>query len=164
MELTNENYHSDNKYLSNSKINDYITCPHYFKRKHIDKDLEITGTASLKIGSAVDTVLTKGVAEFNKQYQIKVLKRDNPELFEEQKENINNVEFVSQSEIDKVLEIVKAVKRTDAYKGIENHDKQVVLKHNCEGMGIWAGLKGMLDFLKIDGDKAVITDLKTKNR
>ena len=161
MKLTTENYFTpENKYLSNSKISAFLKDKYYFKQLHIEHIIEFKQTPSIKLGKMIDISLTEGITAFNKTYQVKVLKKDDPELFEYQKIHAEELNFITSSEMDKVLAIVNSVARQDAYKALKNYDKQVILQTDKK-MGIWEGYAGVLDFLFIEGNTAIIVDLKT---
>ena len=85
MKLTHNNYFTtENNYLSNSKIRDFLKDPDYFYKRHVTGEITFEPTPSMKIGSAVDLYLTGSPAAFRKAYQEKVLKKDNPELWKAQ--------------------------------------------------------------------------------
>jgi len=161
MKLTTENYFTpENKYLSNSKISAFIKDKYYFKQLHIDHKIEFKQTPSIKLGKMIDVALTEGITPFNIIYQVKVLKKDDPGLYEYQKTHAEELDFITPAEMDKVLAIVNSVARQDAYKELKDYEKQVILQTEKK-MGIWEGYAGVLDFLLIDGTTAIIVDLKT---
>lgn len=161
MKLTLKTYYTArNNYLTSSKIKDYLKDPYYFYQKHITHEIvETLDTPSVRIGSAADCYLTRGASVFNKTYSEKVTKKENPDLYEYQKLVPDNI--LTASEMERALAIIDNVKRTTLYKDIKkNFKKQVILQHD-EPLGCFAGTAGALDFLKVDGNKAIIIDLKT---
>ena len=163
MKLTQDNYFGkENKYLTNSKIGDFLRDKAYFKKKHIDCSLEFQATPSMIFGKQLDTLLTEGMTAFNQKYQVKVLKRDDPERFEYQKENAEELEFITLPQLNHVCAASNSISVQDCYKDLKDHQRQVILQVEVEDKeSIWLGYAGMLDFLKIVGNKAIITDLKT---
>ncbi len=162
MKLTLKTYYTArNNYLTSSKIKDYLKDPYYFYQKHITHDIvETLDTPSVRIGSAVDCYLTRGASVFNKSYMRKVMKKENPDMYAWQSEQ-GTMTLLTTDEWERALAIIDNVKRTTLYKDIKkNFKKQVILQHE-EELGCFAGTAGMVDFLKIDGDKAIIIDLKT---
>lgn len=161
MKLTLKTYYTQkNNYLTSSKIKDYLKDPYYFYQKHITHEIvETLDTPSVRIGSAADCYLTRGASVFNKSFEQKVLKKDNPDLFENQK--FSNKTLLTSDEWERTLAIIDKVKNISLYKDIKkNFKSQVILQHDMP-IGPLGGLAGMLDYLRIDGDKAIIIDLKT---
>ena len=153
IKLTHKNYFTkQNKYLSNSKIGDYLRDPYFFYRKHIVHKVDYMVTDPMIIGSAVDCILTESLYLFKKRYMT-VSRRTKDETYEYQ---------LTESMYNTVMNIAEAVKRTTAYKDLKKakYKRQVLLKHDMP-LGSFKGMCGMLDFLKIDGDAAHIVDLKT---
>ena len=161
MRLTKKNYYTtENKYLSNSKIKDFLKDPEYFYKRHVTGEIEFEQTPSMRIGSAVDLYLTGSPAQFSKAYQKKVLKKDEPELFELQKTADPN-SLLSESEWDKVHDIVNRVKKLSVYKDIKKNFKaQKIFKTDID-LGLFDGICGIPDWYSIVEDKAIIVDLKT---
>jgi hypothetical protein len=162
MKLTLKTYYtSKNNYLTSSKIKDYLKDPYYFYQKHITHEIvETLDTPSVRIGSAVDCYLTRGASIFNKSYMRKVMKKENPDMYAWQSEQ-STITLLTTDEWERALAIIDNVKRTTLYKDIKkNFKKQVILQHDMP-LGPFTGIAGALDFYKIDGDKAIIIDLKT---
>ncbi|MCP5375218.1 MAG: PD-(D/E)XK nuclease-like domain-containing protein [Rickettsiaceae bacterium] len=159
--LTLKNYYTPkNNYLTSSKLKDYIKDPYYFYQKHITHEItETLDTPSVKIGSAVDCYLTRSASIFNKTYQRKVTKKENPDLYEYQQIAPENL--LTPAEYERTLGIIDAVKRTTLYKDIKkNFKKQVILQHEMP-LGPFQGLAGALDFYKVEGGLGIVIDLKT---
>jgi hypothetical protein len=161
MRLTKKNYHTrDNQYLSNSKVKEFLRDPYYFYQRFVTGDLVFEPTPSMRVGSAVDTYLTGSRAQFNKQYQEKVLKKDNPELFDVQK-FLDPAGLLSPAEFTKVMDIVERVKKLTVYKDIKKEYKaQRILKLDKK-LGMFDGICGIPDWYRVVEDKAIIIDLKT---
>ena len=156
MKLNHDNYYTTkNKYLSNSKINDYNRDPYYFYERHIEGSIEFKSTPSMLIGSAVDTILTNSWEEFEEQYRVTSSKETVPV----------GVTRLTQAQYDTVQKIALAVERTDAYRALKKHDIQKILQVDFPDMGIWKGICGVPDWLKIDKKKGTceIVDLKTSS-
>ena len=161
MKLTSKNYYTTkNNYLTSSKLKDYLKDPYYFYQKHITHEItEILDTPSVRIGQAADCYLTRGASVFNNTFQQKVTKKENPDLFEYQKTVPDNL--LTQAEYERAIGIIDAVKSTTLYKDIKKNFKaQQILQHDMP-LGLLKGIAGMLDWLRIDGERAMIIDLKT---
>jgi len=153
IKLTPENYFSkENPYLSNSKCNNWLRDKEYFHEKHILHSVPNVVTDALVFGSAVDTWLTEGEEAFRKEF-IAVDRRS-------RKSEIPWSKQLSRSVWDEIEAVCRAVEATDAYQALEGHKKQVILSHDMD-LTHFKGIAGVLDFLLVDGDSAVITDLKT---
>jgi hypothetical protein len=63
-------------------IQDYLKSPAYYKKKHIDHVLPRKITSSMLRGLVVDDMVTGS----GRRFQIKVTKKDNPTLYEKQKD------------------------------------------------------------------------------
>ena len=70
MKITNANYFKKDKYLSNSKITDFLKDKYFFHRKHVIGDIVQETTIPMVLGSAVDTWLTKGEMSFRRDYNV----------------------------------------------------------------------------------------------
>jgi len=83
--LTLKNYYSPKRpHVSNSMLGIYKKSPALYKKMFIDKEpgYEFVCTDAMKRGLVVDAALTQGDCP----YQVKVLKRDDPETFALQKD------------------------------------------------------------------------------
>jgi len=154
---TDKEYYADTTHISNSMISAYLKSPAYFESLYITKTIDRPVTPALEFGSAVDCLLTESLDTFNKRFSVKVLKRDNPTLFEENKTSGKTI--LSPPAWDKVHQVCRLVGETEAYQELmaDNTTTQVTLTGAIGDILI----KGKLDFLTINGDKAIITDLKT---
>lgn len=167
MNLTAKNYHQANKdYLTSSKLNAYLVDPYYYYQKHVLKTLEDEKTDALILGSAVDCYVTKGKKAFNKLFK-PVARRTNAE-------DLKYTEM-TQAAFQEAVAISERVIGTTAFRELEGFERQVVLtdekplwmfKDADKGRGSPIGksikpLCGMLDFLKVEGHRATIVDLKT---
>lgn len=153
MKLTHTNYFTNaNRYLSNSKISDYLKSKEFFYRKHILGTVEKKETPALIIGKAVDLWLTKSRQHFEKLY-IRMEKKNS-------KLDAKLIQLTAR-EYDEVVGICEAVEKTKAYKQIKKYKKQQILQHE-EKIGLFDGLCGVPDFYKIDElGNCIIVDLKT---
>lgn len=153
MKLTSSNYFTNaNRYLSNSKISDYLKSKEYCYKKNILGTIEKKETAALVIGSAVDLWLTKGRQYFEKQY-IRMARKNSkldPKLIQ-----------LTEREYDEVVDICEAVEKTKAYKQIKRYKKQNILQLDMD-LGVFEGICGIPDFYNIDKlGNCEIVDLKT---
>lgn len=166
MKLNSKNYHQANSlYLTSSKINAYLTDPYYYYEKHVLKTLEDEKTDALLLGSAVDCYITKGKKAFNRLFK-PVTRRTNVE-------GLKYTEM-TQASYQEAVTISERVMATQAFKELDGFERQVVLEQKdplwvfeepmkepaIVGKGI-PPLCGMLDFLKVENEKAIIVDLKT---
>jgi len=148
------NYFSiDNKHISNSKISDWLKDKNFFQRKHILGEIKQVETQPLRIGKAVDCWLTSGKNVFDKNY-IAVSRRNLKNPPEDYIE-------LPMKEYEAIQNMCEIVEKQQAFQDLKDYRRQIILKKNIDGLGIWKGICGIPDFLKIDGDNAIIVDLKT---
>jgi ATP-dependent exoDNAse (exonuclease V) beta subunit len=148
MKLNKKNYFSPkNTSISSSKIKDYLLSPQYYKAKHIDHTIVEEPTDAMHIGTMTEMMLDSGTfsSVFSK-FNV-VVRRS--------KETEDSRVQVTETMFNEAKAMAEAVMATKAYKQLEEFKKQVVLQSGK--------LCGMLDFLKIEGDKAIIVDLKTSS-
>lgn len=154
MRLTKANYHSlENRYLTNSRVNDFLKDKNFFYRKHISGEIKQVKTDALIIGSAVDTWLTQGRAAFEKNY-VAVSRRNlsaPPEDYTE----------LTIAQYQDIIDICTAVTRQQAYKDLKDFKRQTILSMSMELGSNFCGLAGIPDFYNVIGEKALIVDLKT---
>ncbi|MDD4070059.1 MAG: hypothetical protein PHF05_06370 [Candidatus Izemoplasmatales bacterium] len=161
MKLTKNNYFTiKNQYISNSKISDYLKDPEYFYKKHVTGEIKFEMTPSMIIGKAVDIYLTNSPKKFHDTYTYACLKKDDPEMFAENKDTTK--EILTKSQYDKVINICESVTRTSAYKVFKKFKKQEILQKDMK-LGIFKGLCGIPDGFQITKDKCTIVDLKTSS-
>ena len=160
--LTSKNYHTPaNKYLSTSMIKVFMASKERFKEQYIDRTFVREPSPSMMLGSMVDMIATESMRKFKMNYTPSVLKKDNPKLFEMQKDCRRRV--VTQAQYDTAMRMAASLVRTQAFQEIKDHQTQIVLTHKQDMSHSLIGLCGMLDFLFIDETRktAIITDLKT---
>lgn len=156
MELTKDNYFTiENKYISNSRIGDWLKDKNYFYKKHVTGEIRNIKTEPMILGSACDLWLTKGREYFEKQY-ICVSRRNlkNPP---------EDVIELNQTQYEKIVSICTNVERQEAFKELKGHTSQQILTMPME-LGLFEGLCGIPDWFKVEGKKAVITDFKTSEQ
>jgi len=144
-----------NKYISSSKIKDFLKSKEYFKKLHIDGTLERFVTDSLLIGSACDCWLTRSERTFRKTYHLVSRRTSDSPDYEFQ---------LNQTMMEKIEAICHAVVRTQAYKDIrkQKYKSQKILIKPMKGLGRFRGICGIPDWYKIKDDgTCVIIDLKT---
>ena len=143
---------SKNRYLSNSKLGDYLKCPNYFHRKHVLFTVPDKRTDAMLVGSAVDTWLTDGKEAFERKYicvSRRNLKNPAPDVVE-----------LNMTQYNQVVALCRAVEATTAYQEVKNHRAQQILSEDL-AIGDFKGLCGIPDWYEIFGNECVITDLKT---
>jgi hypothetical protein len=155
MKLTPKNYYTNkNRYISNSKISDWLKDKNYFYRKHMLGTVDQEPTDALIIGKAVDIWLTGSRKKFEGEF-IGVKRRggDIPKGTTE----------LTLTQYDEVVALCEAVEATTVYKEIRS-DKgfksQVIMQLDYKA-GLFNGYCGIPDFIKVDGDTCTIIDLKT---
>lgn len=159
--LTEDNYFSpDRPHISVSMIKDYMLDPEYYKRKWINREpeLQFKVTKSMKRGLVVDHILTNPGAGC--PYQKKVLKKDNPKLYEIQK-GMDDRFIVAEAEWNQALQVVHDLKKHPIWSdNLETASFQEVLEDEIEGVKV-CGLADRVDILP--GDKIRLSDLKVVN-
>lgn len=153
MKLTNSNYYTlKNRYLSNSKIGDWLKSKEYFYGRHVTGDIVKKETDALIIGKACDLWLTKSRKAFEKDY-IKVARRTKLEGGPIQ---------LTTGQYEEVVAICEAVEREPVYKSFKKGKKQLILQMDKK-IGMFEGLCGIPDSVLInkEGKSAIIFDLKT---
>ena len=155
MKLTKANYFtSKNKYLSNSKINDWLKDKEYFYKRHISNEIDKEETPSLRLGKAVDYYVFDGPAKFAKKYKMVARRSKEPE---------KRIIELPTAEYQEVIEMGQKINRQDAMKEVKKWYKTQVILQNDLDLGHFTGICGILDALYIDKnkEKAIIMDLKT---
>jgi hypothetical protein len=150
MKLNSKNYFTKkNPYISSSKLSTFLKDKYLYKRKYINWEPQ-EKTDSLIIGSAVDCLLTNTKSKFNKEFLVVDRRSSKTE---------DNRMQLNQAMLEKVLKIVNSVQQQSIWQDLKkpNWKKQTILVD--ENLGIC----GMLDFLTVNGDHAIIVDLKTSN-
>lgn len=153
MKLTLKNYFTpENKYLTNSRISDYLKSPNYFYRRHILHEIEKDVTDALVMGSAVDYLLAQD-GEKPKYVVVERRNLKNPPT--------DHIE-VNQGQYDEIIGVANAVAENDVFKEIDKTFKKQVLLMVDEPVGEhFCGLAGLPDYIKVTDDEIIIVDLKT---
>lgn len=156
--LTKDNYYDPKRpHVSVSQIKDYLRSPSFYYRRHVLKDpkVQIVPTDAMKRGTVVDDMLTRGQTSI----QPRVLKRDNPELYEEQQHLPDSV-LIGQSYWDEAHEIINNLLVDPLWMDwADTSTFQVLLQGNINGVKVC----GLAD--RIDGREQYfeIIDLKVTN-
>ena len=156
--LSKDTYFSvKNHFLTNSRINDFLKDKNYCYKKNITGEIENKKTGPMTIGSGVDCILTDCREAFDKKYV--VVARRNLKL------PPKDIIELTQAQFDEIIAISESVARQDAYKEIKNegHIAQEILTMEMD-LGKFCGLAGIPDWYKVNGQEAIITDLKTANQ
>lgn len=153
MKLTNDNYFtSDNHYLTNSKIGDYLKSPNYFHRKHVLHEIESKVTKAMVTGSAVDYLL----AQDDDKPVFKVVERRNLK-----NPPVGYIE-VNQTDYDEIMAIAIAVEETEVYRDInKKYIKNPILTFDTKIGEHFVGLAGRPDYILVTDKEIIIVDLKT---
>jgi len=155
------NYYTKNNYISNSSISEFIRNKEVFKKKYIDGE-EINYTSdALTTGSVIDCILTEGWESYNYKYEVKVLKKNNPFKFEEQK--TTSKILITEAKIREIEEIASSIEQTPAFQQLKNFDRQMELYVDYPINEHFTGLKGKPDFVLINKktNHCTIIDLKS---
>jgi len=156
MILTHENYHTlDNRYLTKSRIKDFLRCKRYFYELHISGEKQKKDKDVFRVGQATDTWLTKSKDEFMRKF-ICVSRRSlkNPPT---------NYTELTQTQYDEIVNMCEVVERQPAYQELCDHTAQEIISVDMPMGEHFVGLAGIPDWYKIEGDTCIITDLKTSN-
>lgn len=115
--ITRDNYYtSENECISNSKVSDFLKSKEYYLKKHILRTIVEEPTDAMKLGQMVDCAVSSGdIGEMRKKYVVKVLKKDDPEGYAEQK-NMSPEFLVTEALMEKAVEMSEAVMREPFYK------------------------------------------------
>lgn len=153
MKLTLENYFTqNNRYLSNSKVGDWLRDKNYFYRKNITREITREITDPLIIGSAVDYWIMNGEDKFRERYLVVSRRSKKQPDYEYQ---LNQTMFTNIEKMAKNISSQTAFKHLEGYKCQEILQVEGVLGEHFDG------LCGIPDWYKVDGDQAFIVDLKT---
>lgn len=155
MNLTASNYYTpENTCISNSKVSDFLLSREYYFKRHISRELDFKATVPIKIGRIVDAVFSQEKIP----YMVKVLKRDDPALFEMQKDMPDDM-FVTEAQMEEGLMRGQAITREPFY--------QEYLKNGAKFQPILQGtfcdipVCGMADVISEDENCFYIDDCKS---
>ena len=154
MKLNKNNYYTTrNKYVSNSKISDYLKDPYFFYRKHILGEVEKKVTPSMQLGSAVDVWITEGEKVFRDTY-LKVNRKTDPVP--------KGMDPLTKAVFEEVERICHRFDQTTIAQQLKGFTSQKILQIDSD-LGLFEGICGIPDFFKIDDKKKIgmIVDLKT---
>ena len=153
--LTETNYFSpDRPHISNSMVSDYVRSPEFYKKKYIDKIIPKKVSEPMKRGSLVDRILTQGT---NLPYRCKVLKRDDPDEFLEQKEVSDDL-LLSTAYWNQAQQISTDVLRSQIWnENLEEAEFQVLLKGEIDELPV-CGMADRID--RLGGQRYRLIDLK----
>jgi len=155
MKLTHKNYFTPkNHYLTNSKIQLFLKDKHRFKDYYINNNVVNLITDPIIIGSAVDLLASKGMRSFKRTYKL---------VDRRSAKDPKYVTQLNQSMYDTVIGLWESLSSQDAYNDLEDYDRQVLLSEDIDIGNSFVGIAGILDFLKIEDDRAYIVDLKTSS-
>lgn len=154
--LTTKNYFdSCRPHISNSQVSDFLKSRRYYYDKHIAKTIETKLTANMKVGRITDAIVTKQ----KHNLQVRVLKRDDPERYERQKEMSEDC-LVSEDQMATGKALAKAVMREPFFAEYDFKEKtktQVLLTGLVDEMLIC----GLVDLFTYKDGVFAIDDLKT---
>lgn len=118
--LTKKNYYSpQNLAISNSKVRDFVTSKELFYGRHLDHSIPPDTTAAMNLGKYVDSVVECGsLKKFQKQYMVKVLKKDDEIGFAKQKLLLEKDpdRVISEETYAKVVRMSDKILRSPFYK------------------------------------------------
>lgn len=164
MELTKDNYYTlENQYISNSKVSDFIKGKDYFYKKDVTGEIPRVTTKSMVTGSAVDELLTDINNIKQGRYAIREFNGTTKDGREETKRLTEEGKIIlTQAAYDEIMGLSLAVSETSAYKELQTHNSQQILKVDIS-LGQFPGICGIPDWFKIDEKNriCIITDLKT---
>ena len=150
--LTKENYFTtENNYISNSKLGDWLKDKNYFYKKNVTGEITRDISDPMIIGSAVDMWIMEGEKAFRNKY-IMVSRRSKKQPDYEYQLNPTMFNCVEKLATNIIAQ--------DAYKELEDFTSQKILQVDKK-IGMFDGLCGIPDWFKVDGKSAIIVDLKT---
>jgi hypothetical protein len=172
--LNRDNYFSlENTAISASKVRDFLKSKELYFKRYVSGEYAPDVTPSLTLGKLVDECIEHGSLDwFKKNYTVAVLKKDNPELYAEQKANPERV--ISEDTYARVIGMCDRILRSPFFEFYNTLiEKNIKVYHQFP---LWMPVKtddgefdicGMLDLLTIryEGKDLVayIDDLKTTN-
>lgn len=153
LKLSEANYYSlTNKYVTNSKINDFTKDRRFFYEKHVLGTIHKDTTEAMLIGKAVDCYLTESKELFLKSY-IPVERR-----------NIKNPPAgyteMTQKQYAEALRLAEKVESQTAFNELKGYKAQVILQYDMP-LGLFYGIAGKPDWMKIKEKHGSFRDLKT---
>jgi len=153
--ITEAIYHSlDNRYLSNSRMGDWLKCKNYFKERHITGERPNgPATDALEEGSALDTYIFHGEEVFNDKFRV-VARRNvkNPPI---------SYTELTQLQYDNCILRAKVLSKQQAIIDLKGHTTQEIITLDMDLGNHFCGVCAMPDWWTIEGDTCIITDLKT---
>lgn len=162
--ITLSNYYDpESRYLTRSKMMDYLKSPALFKQYWIDHNRpDKERSAAFKVGGAVDNLLAQlsnidNYAVFEGDARTKEGKEYKQALLDAGKEILTRAQY------DEIINLADAVTKTSAYKKIMSWEKQKVLFTDDKIGDYFDGLAGLPDYFKYDEETGIIdiVDLKT---
>lgn len=141
--------------ISNSKVGDFLISKEYYFKRYVTQELKVEPTKPMKFGSLVDALL------FNTQlpYSVKVLKRDDPELFDVQK-TMDKSKFVTKDFMASAKEAAAYVERQPFWHWYTRKPKNVMFQADLQGTYNNTPICGRPDIVAKVGKKYYIDDLK----
>lgn len=162
--LRHSNYYDPERpHLSSSRLRDYFKSPHLFYKKHVQKSIPplTLDSKPVKRGQLVDKMLTEDSIE---PYEIKVLKRDDPDTYQAQKDTPSH-HLVRQSTFDEATQIVTAIEDTQAWEQIIDPAQPPMFQPILEAQISKTPVCGMADVIKplsnSDEFDYALVDIKT---
>lgn len=161
IELNQLNYYTPaNTCISNSKVSDFLLSREYYFKRHISRELDFKATVPIKIGRIVDAVFSQEKIP----YMVKVLKRDDPDLFEIQKTMDDDL-FVTEAQMEEGLMRGQAITREPFYQEyLKNGAKfQPILQAEIRWPDVASAIQicGMADVISEDDEHFYIDDCKS---
>lgn len=148
------NYHSlANRYLTNSRIGDYLKDPRFFYELHISGELTRKEKDAWNIGKAVDAWLTRGEAAYRTEFICGTVAQC--------KGAPAAVTRLTPAQGELVEAICPMLESQPAFSDLKNHKAQQIITLDMPIGEHFVGLSAIPDWYAIDGDRCVVTDLKT---
>jgi hypothetical protein len=154
MKLTKRNYYTNTKYITNSRITDWLKDKNFFYRKNVLREVEDKMTDAMLLGKAVDVWLTDSEKSFRGQF-IPVSRRN-------LKEPPVGYYEMSQALFDKAVAICQKIEQQQVMKELKGFNRQKILQKEMP-LGLFEGIAGIPDWFRVFPEEklAVIVDLKT---
>lgn len=156
--INKTNYFSPgNQAISNSKLNIFLKSKELYYKMHVTHEVQFQVTPAIKIGKIVDALVSGEPVP----YKPKVLKKDNPDLFEMQKSMPDDA-LVTETQWNEALARAQAITKEPFYQDYAKHKAkfQVILQATLEDD---VAVCGMADVITKIGKTVYIDDFKSSN-
>lgn len=156
IKLTPKNYYSEkNIYISNSKVSAYLKSKEYYFNRYITRRICPLETPPVKIGKIVDALLTNNG---KLPYKIKVLKKDDPEEYERQK-NLPDDKLCTKEQFIEAKARAEKIRKEPFWQWYKDNKAKFQVIWNT----VWDGIPicGMADIVAGHNNIIYVDDIKS---